>query len=105
MNNDIEYKVVVSEKAKRMLGLHIRFIAQVNSNSAKTHKKKIITALHSLAHFPQRFPFFDEIYVPKNKYHKMYVEKRYIVLYQIQDNIVYVDYILDCRKDYSWLIQ
>lgn len=105
MNNDIEYKVVVSDKAKRMLGMHIRFIAQVNSNSAKEQKKKLMTALRSLAHFTQRFPFFDEIYVPKNKYHKMYVEKRYIVLYQIQDNTVYVDYILDCRKDYSWLIQ
>lgn len=105
MNKDIEYKVVVSDKAKRMLGMHIRFIAQVNSNSAKIQKKRIMIALRSLARFPQHFPFFDEIYVPKNKYHKMYVEKRYIVLFQIQDNTVYVDYILDCRKDYSWLIQ
>ena len=40
MNKDIEYKVVVSDKAKRMLGMHIRFIAQVNSNSAKIQKKK-----------------------------------------------------------------
>ena len=28
----------------------------------------------------------------------------YLVLYQIQDDTVYVKYILDCRKDYSWLI-
>lgn len=105
MNNNIEYKIVVSDKAKRMLGIHIRFIAQVNSNSAKTQKEKIMNALRSLSRFPQRFPFFDEIYIPKNKYHKMYVEKRYIILYQIQDDTVYVDYILDCRKDYSWLIR
>lgn len=105
MNNEIEYKVVVSDKAKRMLGMHIRFIAQVNGNSAKTQKEKIMNALRSLSRFPQRFPFFDEIYIPKNKYHKMYVEKRYIILYQIQDDTVYVDYILDCRKDYSWLIR
>lgn len=64
----MEYKVVVSDKAKRMLGIHIRFIAQVNSNSAKTQKKKIMNALRSLSRFPQRFPFFDEIYIPKNKY-------------------------------------
>ena len=105
MNKDIEYEVIVSDNAKRMLGMHMRFIAQVNRNSAITQKKKILTALHSLSHFPQRFPFFDEICISKNKYHKMYVEKRYIVLYQIRDNTVYVDYILDCRKDYSWLIQ
>lgn len=30
--------------------------------------------------------------------------KWYLVLYQIQDSTVYVEYILDCRKDYSWLI-
>ena len=52
----------------------------------------------------QRFPFFEEPYIPPNKYHKMFVEKWYLVLYQIKDDTVYVDYILDCRKDYSWLI-
>lgn len=44
------------------------------------------------------------MYIMPNKYHKMFVEKRYLVLYQIQDDVVYVDYILDCRKNYSWLI-
>lgn len=42
---------------------------------------------------------------PPNKYHKMFIEKWYLVLYQIQDDTVYVDYILDCRKDYNWLIR
>lgn len=41
MNSDTEYKVGVSDKVKRMLGVHIRFIAQVNSNSAKTQKKRL----------------------------------------------------------------
>lgn len=27
---DKKYKVIVSDKAKRMLGTHLRFIAQVN---------------------------------------------------------------------------
>ena len=35
----------------------------------------------------------------------MYVEKWYLVLYQILDDTVYVEYILDCRKDYHWLIR
>ncbi|MCM1543383.1 MAG: hypothetical protein NC121_19290 [Blautia sp.] len=52
-----KYKVIVSDRAKRMLGTHIRFMAQVNK-----------------------------------------------VFYQIQDSTVYVEYILDCRKDYGWLI-
>ncbi len=99
------YKVIVSDRAKRMLGTHIRFMAQVNKQAAVEKKKEIMTALRSLSQMPQRFPFFEELYITPNKYHKMYIEKWYLVLYQIQDDTVYVEYILDCRKDYSWLVK
>ena len=99
------YKVIVSDRAKRMLGTHIRFMAQVNKDAAKAKKKEIMTAMRSLCQIPQRFPFFEELYITPNKYHKMFIEKWYLVLYQIKDDTVYVDYILDCRKDYSWLIR
>lgn len=98
------YKVIVSDRAKRMLGAHIRFMAQVNKEAAVAKKKELMAAMRSLSRMPQRFPFFEEMYITPNKYHKMFVEKWYIILYQIQDGTVYVDYILDCRKDYSWLI-
>lgn len=101
---DKKYKVIVSDRAKRMLGAHIRFIAQVNKDAASTKKKEIIAAIRSLNHMPQRFPFFEEAYILPNKYHKMFIEKWYLVLYQIQDDMVYVEYIVDCRKDYNWLI-
>lgn len=98
-----KYKVIVSDRAKRMFGMHIRFMAQVNKEAAMAKKKEIMAAMRSLAQMPQRFPFFDEPYITPNKYHKMLVEKWYLVLYQIQDNTVYVDYILDCRKEYGWI--
>ena len=102
--SDKKYKVIVSDRAKRMLGTHIHFMAQVNKEAAKAKKKELMDAMRSLDHMPQRFPFFEEAYIPTNKYHKTFVAKWYLVLYQIQDDTVYVDYILDCRKDYSWLI-
>ena len=105
MNQNRKYKVIVSDRAKRMLGEHIRFMAQVNKEAAAAKKKEIMTALRSLSRLPQRFPFFEELYIPPNKYHRMFIEKWYLVLYQIQDDTVYIDYILDCRKDYSWLIR
>ncbi len=104
MAENKKYKVVVSDRAKRMLGMHIRFMAQVNKEAAVAKKKEIMTAMRSLSQMPQRFPFFEENYITPNKYHKMFIEKWYLILYQIQDNTVYVEYILDCRKDYSWLI-
>lgn len=105
MTEKLKYRVIVSDRVKRELGTHIRFMAQVNKEAAKNKKKQIMKALRSLSQMPQRFPFFDEMYVPPNKYHKMYVEKWYLVLYQIKDDTIYVDYILDCRKEYSWLIR
>lgn len=104
MAENRRYEVIVSDRAKRMLGTHIRFMTQVSKEAAVAKKKELMTAMRSLSHMPQRFPFFEEMYVTPNKYHKMSVEKWYLILYQIQDDTVYVDYILDCRKDYSWLI-
>ena len=105
MTESKRYQVIVSDRAKRMLGTHIRFMAQVNREAAMTKKKEIMTAMRSLSQMPQRFQFFEEPYIIPNKYHKMFVAKWYLVLFQIQDDTVYVDYILDCRKDYSWLIR
>lgn len=99
------YRVIVSDRAKQMLGTHIRLLAQVSKEAAIGKKKALIAAMRSLEHMPQRFPFFEGAYIPPNKYHRMFVERWYLVLYQIRDETVYVDYILDCRKDYSWLIR
>lgn len=103
MAENKKYKVIVSDRAKRMLGTHMRFMAQVSKNAAVAKKKELMTAMGSLSQMPQRFPFFEEMYITPNKYHKMFVEKWYLILYQIQDDTVYIEYILDCRRDYSWL--
>ena len=99
------YQVIVSNKAKRMLAAHIRFLAQVSPKAAAAKKQEIMAALRSLEQMPQRFPFFNEPYIMPNKYHKLFIKKWYLVLYQIQDERVYVDYVLDCRGDYSWLLR
>lgn len=105
MAGNRKYQVIVSDRAKRMLGAHIRFMAQVNKDAAIAQKKILMAAMRSLSQMPQRFPFFEAVYIPPNKYHKMFVAKWYLILYQIQDDTVYIDYIFDCRQDYSWLIR
>ena len=104
MAENKKYKVIVSDRAKRMLGTHIRFMAQVNKEAAMLKKKEIMAVMRSLSQMTQRFPFFEELYITPNKYHKIFIEKWYLVLYQIQDDIVYVAYILHCRKVYIWRI-
>jgi plasmid stabilization system protein ParE len=101
----MKYKVIISDRAKEMLGMHIRFLAQVNKTAATKLKNRLVEEIRSLQDMPQRYPFFNENYIPANKYHKLYVEKRYLVLYQIKDDTVYVDWIVDCRQDYQWLLK
>lgn len=105
MGDNRQYRVIVSDRAKRMLGEHIRFLARVSPDAARKKKQQIMTELRSLSQWPQRFPFFDADHIPANKYHKMFIDRWYLVLYQIQDDIVYVDYILDCRTEYRWLMR
>ena len=98
------YSVIISDRANSMLGVQLKFIARVNKDAALKTKEDLIDAIRSLQQMPQRFPFFEAPYIPPNKYHKLFVPKWYLVLYQIRDDTVYVDYIVDCRKDYGWLL-
>lgn len=100
-----QYDVIVSDRAKQMLGIHVRFLANINAAAARKIKSELLKALRSLATMPSRFPFLDAEHIPPNKYHKLFVEKWYLILYQIKDQTVYVDYIVDCRQDYGWLIK
>lgn len=99
------YKVIVSEQAVRQLGSCVLFLAQEDASAAQRVKDKLVASIRSLAEMPARYPFFNEPYIPANKYHKMFVENHYLLLYQIRDNTVYVDDVLDCRQDYRWLVK
>ena len=49
MAENKKYKVIVSDRAKRMLGTHIRFMAQVNKEAAMLKKKEIMAVMRSLS--------------------------------------------------------
>ena len=53
---------------------------------------------------PQRCPWLIGEYIPRNTYRFLLFEKRYMLIFQIIDNTVYADYVVDCRQDYGWLI-
>ncbi|MDD4588779.1 MAG: type II toxin-antitoxin system RelE/ParE family toxin [Heliobacteriaceae bacterium] len=105
MEKTPQYKVIVSDRCRQMLANHVRFLAQKNPSAAYREKNELMGAIRSLHQMPQRFPFLKADFIPPNKYHKMFVEKYYLVLYQIKDQTVFVDFIVDCRQDYQWLIR
>ena len=105
MEKEPRYKVIVSDRARQMLAGHIRFLAQKSPTAAREVKDDLMNAIRSLNQMPERAPFLNAEFIPLNKYHKMFVEKRYLILYQIKDQTVYVDYIVYCRQDYGWLVR
>lgn len=101
----MKYTVIVSDLARQMLGQHIRFLAQVNRSAALDLKKRFLEEFRTLETLPQRYPFFNAEFIPPNKYHKLYVKNWFLVLFQIKDDVVYIDWIVDCRQDYQWLLK
>jgi plasmid stabilization system protein ParE len=105
MEKKPQYKVIVSDRARQMLAGHVFFLAQKSPVAACWAKNALMDAIHSLSTMPQRFPFLNTEFIPQNKYHKMFFGKWYLILYQIRDQTVYIDYIVDGRQDYRWLVR
>ncbi|MBQ3151385.1 MAG: type II toxin-antitoxin system RelE/ParE family toxin [Clostridia bacterium] len=101
----MKYTVVISDKAKLQIAEHISFVSNINKDSAKKLKKKIIETLKSLSEMPRRYPYLNGEFIEKNHYRKMPLEDRYLAVYHIEDNLVRIDYVLDCRRDYGWLLK
>lgn len=105
MEQQNKYRVIVSEQATKMLVSHAAFLAQVNPKAAERLTSEFEKTANSLELMPQRCPWLRGQYIPRNAYRFILFEKRYIIIFQIVDDIVYADYVVDCREDYSWLIK
>lgn len=101
----MKYSVVVSEKAKMQIAEHISFVSNVNKESARKFKIRIIEKLQTLSDMPQRNPYLNNEMLVKNYYRKIPLEDGYLVIYHIEERTVKIDYVLDCRQDYGWLFK
>ena len=104
MEKQNKYRVIVSERAKQMLVSHAAFLAQASPDAAERLVVSFEAAAASLDTMPQRCPWLTGEYIPRSAYRFILFEKRYMLIFQIRDDIVYADYVLDCRQDYGWLI-
>ena len=81
-----------------MLGKHIRFMAQANKQAAAEKERNYGSNAFSFTD-AAALSIFQGMYTTPNNYHKMFSGKWYLILCQIQDDTVYTEYILGCRKD------
>ena len=105
MEQQNKYRVIVSERATQMLVSHAAFLAQVSPKAAERLTAAFEKTANSLELMPQRCPWLAGEYIQKSAYRFILFEKYYMIIFQIVDDIVYADYVIDCRQDYSWLIR
>ena len=105
MEKQNRYRVIVSERATQMLVSHAAFLAQVSPEEAERLTAEFEKTANSLETMPQRCPWLTGEYILRNAYRFILFEKRYMIIFQIVEDIVYADYVVDCRQDYSWLIR
>lgn len=87
-----------------MLVAHAAFLARVSPEAAEKLTAEFEKTAKSLEFMPQRCPWLSGEYIPARTYRFILFRKHYMILFQIVDDVVYADYVIDCRQDYHWLI-
>lgn len=100
-----KFRVIISQRASQMLVSHVAFLAQESEELAERLVNSFEKSVSSLEVLPHRCAWLKGEYIPKNTYRFLLFEKRYLIIFQIVDDIVYADYVIDCRQDYEWLIR
>ena len=95
---EVKFQVIVSKRAAQQLMEHAAFTAQLDERLAYQLVTDFRTAAASLQLFPYRNPVLRSEVFPAEKYRKM-------IIYQIKGERVFVEYVIDGRQDYQWLIQ
>lgn len=95
----------MTNKAKTMLDNHIKFLNKVSINAIIKLKKNIREYLIILKHFPK---IGQKIYLSNEEIfqlRKLVINKKYILIYHIVKNKIYIRSILDSRqKNNNYLI-
>ena len=100
MENDKNlFTVIVETSASDKIYKHFEFLARVSENATKKLLDKLLNDISNLEQMPYRNPVYEQLYFPIGKYRYMISSERYLVIYQVSNNIVYIDDIRDCRQE------
>ena len=98
------YVVIISDEAAQMLVSHARFLSVISEAAAFRLIEEFEKKAKTLEEFPERNPWLDDPLIPRRKYRKLLIAERYLLIYQLKENSVHIDSIVDCRQDYGWLL-
>lgn len=100
----MRYRVSISGEAYHTLLEQVAFLAKVNAPAARALKTRLLSEIRSLEENPFRFRSLDPRN-PHDAYRLMFVPKWYGVIYLVLGAEVFVEYVVDLRGDYSWLLE
>jgi len=95
---DKEYTVIVDPAVNDRMYDHFEFLARVNVSAAERLLDQLTDDMQSLESLPYRNPVFNRPYLKSGKYRYMVSCQKYLIVYQIVDNTVFIDDIQDSRQ-------
>ena len=98
------YQVIVSKRAAQQLVEHAAFAAGLEERLGYQLIEDFRNAADSLQRFPYRNPILRSEVFTAEKYRKMVFDKWHLLIYQVKDDKVYIEYVIDGRQDYQWLL-
>jgi mRNA-degrading endonuclease RelE of RelBE toxin-antitoxin system len=95
---DREYTVIIDPAVNDRMYDHFEFLARVSESAAEKLLANLIADIRSLNRMPYRNPVFNRPYLRSGKYRYKLSCERYLIIYQIIDDTVFVDDIQDSRQ-------
>jgi hypothetical protein len=78
---------------------HLAFLAQASPNAAEKLLETLIKDMKSLESNPHAYPYYYRPSSSPHRYRYVLSYSRYRIVYQIINDMVYVDDIQDCRQN------
>lgn len=96
-----KYKIVLAKRVRSQLLQHVSFLSKVSLPAARRLRNAFEEVVKRLEDNPFQFPV-DQIIAKFNlSYRKALFEKRYKVLFTVENNTVHIDSVVDCRQQYK----
>ena len=100
-----KYKVVWTEKALSDMSQCISFVLSVSAEAALELRNDFKKTADSLNVFPERNPIFEMPKAFPYVVRKQIVKDRYILLYTVEKNDVFIYRVLDARRKFDQLLK
>jgi len=96
-----KYAITLSRRVDAMLLQHVEFLARVSVPAARKFRQDYADILKRISNNPSLFPVDTDLNLPEGVYRKALFAERYKALFSVENNVVFLDAVVDCRQDLS----